>query len=308
MAGIILGALGGAGAAAQEAGSTMMKSDLDTERQLAVQKQGSDLELQRQEALEDFKTAHANVQRQAMVARIKGAAENIADTQMAPLQATEQAGIVNRETWTPEQQAAMDQSNTLTRTGIVNKALKNGDAAIQTGDISPTEAAKLANSSEINQMKLDSLLQRAEDRNQTMKEVADVRAEAMRYGYELRLQAAQERKMNGKVDTATSRMLITSEDANIRAATSQLNMLNTQLSSMSPTQGGKPNPAYQTLASQMDSLRTDISESKARKIDLFKSLGIVSDSPAAPSPAPAVPTPGAPAAPASRPPLGAFLK
>lgn len=46
--GIILGALGGGGAAIENAGARMQQSDLDTERATTLQKQASDLETQRQ--------------------------------------------------------------------------------------------------------------------------------------------------------------------------------------------------------------------------------------------------------------------
>lgn len=180
-------------------------------------------------------------------------------------------------------------------------------AAIQTGDISPTEAAKLASSSEITQMKMDSLLARADDRNATMKEVAEARADALKYGYELRLQAAQEKRINGKVDSATSRMLITSEDANIRASTSQINILNNQLTNVSPGKNGDAQRAQ--IKSQMDDLRTEIAESKKRKLDLFKGLNIVpqDEEGGDDSPAPAA-APAAPAASSTKPPLSSFMK
>lgn len=176
-------------------------------------------------------------------------------------------------------------------------------AAIQTGDISPKDAATLGQSSELTQMKMDNILERAQDRNQTMQQVADVRADAMKYGYELRLQAAQEKQATGKVDTATTRMLITSEDANIRASTSQLGMINTQLQNTRATvDGGKPNPAYQALVEQMDSLRADIAASKQTKKALFTNLGIQpDDSDSTPSPKPGA-APASPAA--SAPPSG----
>lgn len=183
------------------------------------------------------------------------------------------------------------------------------DAAISQGYISPTDVMKTASQQEITQLKMQSLLDRASDRNATMQQIANVRADAMQYGYELRLQAAQERAANGRANDATTRMLITSEDANIRASTSQLGMLNTQLSNTPKLIGGKPNPQYDTLAQQMDALRADISQSKQNKVELFRSLNIMPAA-SAPTPNPA-PTPGAavPANPASatRPPLSSFL-
>jgi hypothetical protein len=309
MPGIILGALGGAGAAAQDAGAAMMKSDLDLDRQSQLATLQSNLELSRQQALEQFKVDTANQQREAQASRIATAAGGIADQQVGAKRSVIMSGMGDASTWTPEQQAVVDQSLANDRQSIMNAPSTRTQAAIATGDISPTEAAKLASASEINQMKLDSLLQRAQDRNATMQQIADAKTEAMKYGYELRLQAAQEKRLNGKIDSATTRMLITSEDANIRASTSQLNMLNNQLQNTNPTKGGQPNPAYESIKTQMEELRGEIAESKKRKLDLFKGLNIVpkdegddeGDTPT-PSPAPA------PASPAKKPPLNSFLK
>jgi hypothetical protein len=162
-------------------------------------------------------------------------------------------------------------------------------AAIQTGDISPTDAMKTSSSMEINQLKIQSLLDRASDRNATMQEVANVRAEAMRYGYELRLQAAQEKALSGKIDGATGRMLITSEDANIKAATSQLMMLNQQLEYTRPKNSdGTPNPEFQSIKNQMDGIKDDIKSSQANKAGYLKSMGLMPDTAQTPgSPLPA---------------------
>jgi hypothetical protein len=68
--GLVLGALGGVGEAAQNIGATMMKSDLDLQNRLTVGQQDNDLTLQRAKALEEFKTAAANQQRQNMARQI----------------------------------------------------------------------------------------------------------------------------------------------------------------------------------------------------------------------------------------------
>jgi hypothetical protein len=317
MGGIIMGALGGAGEQMVNIAATQMKSDLDTERESKLASLRSDLELQRQKALEDFKVTQANQQREAQAGRISTAAEGIVNSKLGQKYAGSDAAVAAADAGqtdaplTDEQRGVIAQAKRQDRDALMNDPKIRTQAGIQTGDIAPTEAAKLASASEISQMKMDSLLQRAEDRNATMKEVADVRAEALKYGYDLRLQAAQEKRINGKIDTATTRMLITSEDANIRAATSQLGMLNTQLAAMPPTKGGKPNPDYDGVKTQMDSLRSDIAESKQRKLDLFKGLNIVpkdeegGDNSPSPAPAPAAPKP---AASANKPPLASFLK
>jgi hypothetical protein len=185
-------------------------------------------------------------------------------------------------------------------------------AAIQTGDISPTDAMKTSSSMEINQLKVQSLLDRASDRNATMQEVANVRTEAMRYGYELRLQAAQEKALSGKIDNATGRMLITSEDANIKAATSQLMMLSRQLEDTRRTipdrSGGRQsNPEYDDIQAQISSLRDDIKASQATKAGYLKSMGLMPETDSQ-SPQPVRPLTAPSGKGDARPPLMSFLR
>jgi hypothetical protein len=302
--GLILGALGGAGE--QMANIAQQNQKAWDAQDMA--KLESDLATQRAQAMEVFKTnlatTTANQAREAQQVRINAQMSTDTDQAVSNKRGIIQQGITDQASWTPEQQAAVDQSLGLDKQAAMKDPKARIQAAIETGDISPTDAMKTSSSMEINQLKMQSLLDRANDRNATMAQIADVKTEAMKYGYELRLQAAQERAANGKIDTATTRMLITSEDANIRASTTQLGMLNTQLGSTSQTMGGKPNPAYDALVQQMGELRSDIAASKKNKATLFQSLGIM------PTPDVSAPTaPPAVAPPAgSRPPLGSFLK
>jgi hypothetical protein len=314
MAGIILSALAGAGEGAVGALDQQEK----TRQQMELQQNSSALQLQNEKALLQAKEQIADDIRQKQATRISDAQSGIVNNALAQKYAPSDAAVAAADAGqtdaplTDDQRAVIEQAKQRDRDSLMADPKMRTQAAIQTGDIAPTEAAKLASASEINQMKLDSLLQRAEDRNATMKEVADVRADALKYGYELRLQAALEKRLNGKIDAATSRMLITSEDANIRAATSQLNMLNNQLANSVPA--GKAGDAQrQSIQAQMDELRTEIAESKRRKLDLFKGLNIVSgddesdaedssSSPSTPAPAPA------PAPAAKKPPLSSFMK
>jgi hypothetical protein len=304
---LILGATGGAGE--QMANIAQQNQKAWDAQDMA--KLESDLATQRAQAMEVFKTnlatTTATQARDAQQGRINAQMNADAEQGVAQKRGVVQQGITDQASWTPEQQAAVDQSLNLDKQAAMKDPKARTQAAIETGDISPTDAMKTSSSMEINQLKMQSLLDRANDRNATMAQIADVKTEAMKYGYELRLQAAQERAANGKIDTATSRMLITSEDANIRASTSQLSMLGNQLANTSQTVAGKPNPQYQTLTQEMDQLRGDIAESKRTKLDLFKSLNIV---PSGSAPDATVTPPAAPPAvtPASRPPLGSFLK
>lgn len=268
--GIILGALAGAGGQLADYADKQITQDQALERQTNE----SNLALQRTQALEQFKLQMANQQRGEMVQRVQGAAGNIADQQMAPVIQQEQAGITDPGSWTTEQQAAVDQSNSTRRQGIVQQALQDGSAGLASGDISPEKAMENTSKLQITQLKVENLLDRANDRNQTLKDIADVRAEAMRYGYELRLQAAHEKSLTGKIDTATGRMLITSEDANIKASTNQMQMLSREMENLPRQVGGKPNPKIDEMNRQMDSLRQDIAASRANKDAYLKAMNI----------------------------------
>lgn len=278
--GIILGALGGAG------GQLADYADKQITQDQAVQRMGveSNLALQRAQTLEQFKADLANSQRGQMVARVQGAAGDIADEQMAPKIAQEQAGIVDPDSWTPEQQAAVDQSNAIDRKGIVNQALQDGSAGLRSGDINPEKAMENTSKLQINQIKMDNLLARAEDRNASQQQIAEVRADALKYGYELRLEAAKQKAQFGKIDTATGRMLITSEDANIKASTNQMQMLSREMENTPRVTGGKPNPRLGEIQQQIESLRQDIKTSQTNKQSYLKSMGLMGDGSAAADP------------------------
>lgn len=279
----LIGALGGLGEAGVQVG--MQNQKLLGEQALAQQQQ--DAVAAREQALARLKSSldidQANTLRTQMADRVNTAAGAIADKAVASKRSLIDSNIGDASTWTPEQQAAVDQSLASDRDAIATDPKTRRQAGESTGDISPEKAAVLSNSMELNQVKMDALLARAQDRSATMEKIADVRADAMRYGYELRLQAAQEKRANGKIDTATGRMLITSEDANIKASTSQLSMLNTQLQTIAPTKAGKPNPDYDSVKSQMDDLRHEIQQSKDNKTYYLKSYGLLGDVAAPPT-------------------------
>lgn len=268
--GIILGALGGAGGQLADYADKQIAQDQKLE---AMGMEGN-LALQRAKALEEFKLNMVNQQRQQMVARVDNAAGQIADAKLAPKVAAEKAGITDPGSWTPEQQAAVDQSNALDRQSIIAQAKADGTAGLASGDISPEKAMENTSKLQINQLKMDNLLARAEDRSATMKEIAEVRAESTRYSNELRLQASQEKRMSGKIDTATGRMLITSEDANIKASTNQMQMLARELESTPRVQNGKPHPRIAQIQQQMEEMRQDIETSKASKQAYLRSMGL----------------------------------
>jgi hypothetical protein len=302
--GIVLGALGGAGSAMQEMGLAQQKSWLEQDNQANA----SNLALQREQALEVFKnnlqTTTANQQRDAQASRINAAAGGIVSGQLADKYAGSDAAVAAAQggaspdvsaaegndnvqaALTPDQQAVIDQSKAADKSALMNSPDVRTQAAIQTGDISPKDAMQNTSKTEINQIKMDALLQRSQDHNATQEQLWQIRAESQKYAADLRLQAAQEKQANGHVDTATGRMMITGEDANIKASTSLINTYTRQLADM-PKVGkdGKPNPDYIDLQDQIKQERDNIQSAKANKVDISKQLGFGSGG-ATPTPAP----------------------
>ena len=278
----------------------------------ALEDQRNQAEIMKAQTLEKFKTDlavnTADQQRVQMMGRIGTEAGNIADAKVADKSGLINSGIVDKDSWTSEQQAAVDQSLGADKASIAADRRTRMQAAENTGDISPEKTASMSSNMQLTQMKMDSLMARAEDRNSSQQQIAQIRADAILSSAQLRVDAANQRAANGKIDTATGRMLITSEDANIRASTSQLNMLNRQMEGMSPTKNGKPNPDYQNTKAQMDEIRDGIKQSQETKAGYLKTMGLMPSDPkpkAAPaSPTTAVPIPGAP----KNDPLGLFSK
>lgn len=290
-----MGGLLAAAAAAGDAGVQSMNQNIEQANKSDLMKQQSDLEYNKRKLLEDYAVQLQNQQREAMVARVGSAKQGLIQQAMSGQFGGSDAAVADADAGNTDAPLSDDQRAVIeqAKSAVVNKL--NADpkiamqAAINTGDISPEKAATMGQSAEINQMKMDNLLARANDKNATMKEIADVRADSLKYGYELRLQAAQERKANGKIDTATGRMMITSEDANIRASTSQLGMLQRQLQDIPPPKPGKASAAYDDLIAQMNNIREDIKVSQANKAQYLQTMGILPPSKPAASATPAAP-------------------
>jgi hypothetical protein len=85
----------------------------------------------------------ANSDRNAQYDRVNSAAGQIADEALAPKRGLIDAGIVDKSTWTAEQQAVVDQSLTADRNKLVTDPRIRTQAAINTGDIGPKDAALL---------------------------------------------------------------------------------------------------------------------------------------------------------------------
>lgn len=277
--GILMGALGGAGAAMEDYFGNRQKADLQRENSIAVDNNRGDIELKREQAMTLFRnqlaTSTADKQRIDQTSRIDAAAGSIAEPGIEQKRQGILSGITDKESWTKEQQAAVDQSLAMDKQKAIQDPKTRMQAAISTSDIDPKSAATMGQSAEINQMKIDGLMQRAEDKNATARDIADIRAKAVEAAAQLRVDAANERATNGKIDTATGRMLITSEDVNIKASTSQISTLTHRLAEISQNKGGKVNPEYEAINTQIQELRDGIKQSQQTKADYLKDMGLM---------------------------------
>ncbi|MCK9380831.1 MAG: hypothetical protein M0P95_07160 [Sulfuritalea sp.] len=132
----------------------------------------------------------------------------------------------------------------------------------------------------------DAMMARAEQ----MLQLQQLRSDTATQIADMKLQAAKEKATDGKVDTATGRMLITSYDADIKAATSMMNMARSQMENTLR----KDMPAVQA---KIDQYEAEVKEAQANKIGFFKSMGYPAGEFSAPKPA-AAPAPAKPFNPA----------
>jgi hypothetical protein len=140
----LIGFLSGVGEAGVKLGTQHMKF-LDEEELL---KQRAEIEMQKEERLLSLKSRLEDQGREALVSRVDKAAGAIADKAVDGKRALVGEGIVDKEAWTPEQQAAVDQSLEADRTALIGDSKVRTQAAIQTGDISPKDAAVLGQKDE----------------------------------------------------------------------------------------------------------------------------------------------------------------
>lgn len=139
LGGIVAGAMGGLGQAMQADAEMRTKAELERQN-FAAQ---ADVTLARQKTLEQFKLHMANSERIAQTQRIQGRADQIADQAVAGKRATAEAGIVDRSSWTPEQQAAVDQSLANDKQALASDPDVRLRAAADTGDMSIKEVVTM---------------------------------------------------------------------------------------------------------------------------------------------------------------------
>jgi hypothetical protein len=133
--------------------------------------------------VEELKHQMGNRERQEQVQRIDTAAGGIAEKAVEPKRGLINSGIADKDSWTPEQQAAVDQSLGADKAKVIADPKTRTQAAIATGDISPKDAAAMDSRGEIAQMKHDDYLQNvqakldmAADKLDMAKTIATIRA------------------------------------------------------------------------------------------------------------------------------------
>lgn len=96
---------------------------------------------EREKRLMEIRAEQDAKMRTEQVARIQGKANELADTALAPNRGLIDSGIQDRASWTPEQQAAVDQSLALDRESLATDPDVRLRAAAETGDLSLKEVA-----------------------------------------------------------------------------------------------------------------------------------------------------------------------
>lgn len=132
---------------------------------------------------EDRAIKRADDQRTAQVSRIDAEAGKIAEKAIQGKRGLINSGITDASSWTPEQQAAVDQSLTIDRGRVSADPKTRTQAAIVTGDISPKDAASMDSRAEIAAAKNEAYLQNVQakldmagDKLEMAKTIATIRA------------------------------------------------------------------------------------------------------------------------------------
>jgi hypothetical protein len=95
---IILGALGGAGEALENVGATMLKNNLETDRQMQLAQTTNDLELQRQQTLAQFQDTLKNAPLNRLTSKAQELAGQQVPQEAAPVTSLTGSGAVNQDT------------------------------------------------------------------------------------------------------------------------------------------------------------------------------------------------------------------
>jgi hypothetical protein len=294
----LIGFLGGVGDAGVKLGTQHMKyledSDLLRER--------AEIEEKKELRLLALKANADNASREAMVSRVDKAAGTIADKEVAGKRALIGEGIVDKEAWTPEQQAAVDQSLARDRDALIGDPRTRERAAVSTGDISPEKAANI----DRDERRLDaadrataSRERQSERRDETQRYIAELKDETA----QKRIEALVARTGAGKDKDGTREALafidgvrkdLASEAANLKA------MYQADIKDLSSSKREAVKAQYQPKFDAIEEKRGQIEQDFAA---LREKVGLPSLKATSPKATPE-PTP----APKTRPPLSQFQK
>lgn len=306
---IFMGALGGAGEALGNIGSTLMKDELAREGRV----QESNLALERAKALELFKMEVGNRERTAQVQRVDAAAGRIADAKVGEKRAEIERGIVDRAGWTPEQQAAVDQSLAADRQATMGDMKTRTQAAIQTGDIAPKDAAQI----DRDDRRIDATEKATEQRErasvrreETREYIALLREETAQRRIELLMkQIAAKGSGGGKDGTKEALSFLDGARKELASDAQNLRQLyQSQIKDKSRGEVARIEAEFQPKFADIERKRAQIEEDYNAVRERVGLPARTKTETPAPSPAP---KPGAAPAsnkPAGRPPLDSFLK
>lgn len=271
---IFLGALGGAGEAMGQVGNTMLQSELAKDRDSARLNQESDLTLARAKAMELFKQSLTDADRVSQVQRVDAAAGKIADTKVAGKRAAVEAGIVDRASWTPEQQAAVDQSMQTDREAVLSDPNTRTQAAITTGDISPKDAAAILHKDDAllykalwEQQKEEGRNDRSDARIAAQADATDKRLAASAAASDKRLAylfASLEKRGEKKAGADTAKEALQFLDGSRKEVTAEAQNLRqlytSQIKDKSPAAVAKIDAEYQPKFADVERKRREIEE------------------------------------------------
>lgn len=290
-----------------QAGIDAKRDEAQSERAMRLAEYKADL---------DVRTAEKA--RTDQVARIDAKAGELAGVAADKKRGLIDSGIVDRSSWTPEQQAAVDQSLALDKEAAARDPKLRTEAAIATGDISPKDAAVLTQKDDAALYKILWEKEREDRRDARFTEQQDrmdARQQAQQAAaFELldkRLAASAKKDGEGKANTLQS----THVDGNGYL----VGVLRDGTVKQLTTPDGKPITS-QSFEQRVDRVANSLRKeggAKYRKMPeeelrkhvrstLLSADGVAPTAPATPTPTPAAPP--KPAASGTRPPLDSFLR
>lgn len=265
---IIMGAIGGLGEGMQ-ANAKMLGDealqDQHNQAQMNLAQMQSDLALQKEKALEQFKIDMGNTQRQQMTERIGTAQQGIVAGAIGNKYAGSNAAVADADAGntdaplTDDQRAAITQSKQSDTDAMMSDPDTYTQAAMKTGDLDPKTVATVNQRDQAAQYRLQAMQERMETLQAMNKQTNDTRTEIAKLHELIR--------GNGKIDTATGRMMITSLDTDMKANLTQLKTLQDQ---MALTKGANK-PALQA---KIDEINEDTKKIRQQKQAFFDSMNL----------------------------------